>query len=162
MRHTEIHRDLLNSFWESDMIDNDLINATEEISCLYWKEKIYTLKRSMSTICIMSTTQYHQYVRYHTLTQLLVPSPYCVWNRHIMCLFNLIRCLSSLMNTHFVSMYSRNYFWLEKNDFLLPEKCLRQLPLALLKIWQSCKGFSKKDACVRNFLEAAQYIVVAV
>ena len=78
-------------------------------------------------------------------------------------LFYLIRRLSSLLDTHFVSMVPRNYSWLEKNGFLLPDKCLHRLPPALLKICKSCKDCStKRCVCVGNFSEAAQYIVVAV
>ena len=62
---------------------------------------------------------------------------------------HLIRRLSSLLDTHFVSMGPRNYSWLEKNGFLLPDKCLHQLPPALLKICKSFKGCStKRCVCV--------------
>ena len=77
-------------------------------------------------------------------------------------LLYLIRRLSSVLNTHFVSVDPRNYSGLENNGFLLSDKCLRQLPPALLKICKSCKGCSAKRCVCWNFLEAAQYIVVEV
>ena len=67
-----------------------------------------------------------------------------------MLLFYLIRRLSSLLDTHFVSMDPRNYSWLEKNDFLLPDKCLCQIPLDFLKICKSCKGCSTKRYVYQN------------
>ena len=70
--------------------------------------------------------RYHQYVTCNTPIQSLVPSSYCIRNGHIMLLFYLIRRLSSLLDTYFVSIDPRNYSWLEKNDFLLPDKCLCQ------------------------------------
>ena len=99
----------------------------------------------------------------HIPIQALVLSSYCIRNGHIMCLFYLTRCLSSLLDIHFVSMDPRNYFQLEKNGFILPEKCLRHLPPVLLKICKLCKCYSEKRCvCVRNLLEAAQDLVVAV
>ena len=69
-----------------------------------------------------------------------------------MLLFYLIRRLSSLLDTHFVSMDPRNYSWLEKNDFLLPDKCRRQIPPDLLKICKSCKGCSTKRYVCQKLL----------
>ena len=47
-------------------------------------------------------------------------------------------------DTHFVSMDPPNYSWFQKNGFLLPDKCLCQLPPTLLKICKSCKRCSTK------------------
>ena len=105
---------------------------------------MYPLKRSMSTDII-------NMLRQKTPIQLLVPSSYCIRNEHIIRLLYLIRRLSSLLDTHFVSMDPRNYSWLEKNGLLLPDKAKRQLPPALLKIRMSCKSYStKRCVCVRE------------
>ena len=53
--------DLLDSFGESDVIDSDLINLLKNISFLYWKEKMYPLKRSMSTDIINMLRVTHQF-----------------------------------------------------------------------------------------------------
>ena len=65
-----------------------------------------------------------------------------------------------LFNTSFIIIVgytfcldgARNYSWLEKNGFPLPGKCLRQLPLALLKICKSCKCCSTKRCVCRKLL----------
>ena len=129
--------DLQDSFGESDVIDNDMINATEEYLLPVLKGKDLSFRTFDEYI-------YHQYVTCNTPIQSLVPSSYCIRNRYIMRLFYLISCLSSLLDTHFVSMDPRNYSWLEKNGFLLPDKRLHQLLPALLKICKSCKGCSTK------------------
>ena len=110
---------LLDSFGESDVIGNDLINATEEYLMSVMRGKDVSFKT-------FDEYRYHQYVTCSRLVKSLVPSSYCIRNVHIMCLFYLIRRLSSLLDTHFVSMDPRNYSWLEKNGFLLPDKCLHQ------------------------------------
>ena len=137
--------DFLDSFGESDVIENDLINATEEYLISVLKGKDVSFKT-------FDEYRYHQYVTCNTPIQSVVPSSYCIRNGHIMRLFYLIRRLSSLLDTHFVSMDPRNYSWLEKNGFLLPDKCLCQLPPALLKICKSCKGCSRKRCVCRILL----------
>ena len=52
--------DLLNSFGENDVIDNDLINATEEYLMSVLKGKDVSIKTFDEYI-------YHQYVTYNTL-----------------------------------------------------------------------------------------------
>ena len=139
--------DLLDSFGESDVIDNDLINATEEYLMSLQKGKSIYFKTFDEYI-------YHQYVTCNTPSQSLVSSSYCIRNWHIMRLFYLICRLSSLLDTHFVSRDHRNYSCLEKNGFLLPGKCLYQSPTALLKICKSCKGCSTKRYVCRKLLRS--------
>ena len=126
------------------MIDN-LIDAIEEYLMSVLTGKDVSFKT-------FDEYRYHQYVTCNTPIQSLVPSSYCIRNGHIMLLFYLIRRLSSLLDTHFVSMDPRNYSWLEKNDFLLPDKCLRQIPPDLLKICKSCKGCSTKRYVCQKLL----------
>ena len=143
--------DFLDSFGESDEIDNDLINATEEYLMSVLKGKNVSFKT-------FDEYRYHQYVSCNTPIQLLVPLSYCIRNGHIMRLFYLLRRLSSLLDTHFASMDPRNYPWLEKNGFLLPDKCLCQLPPVLLKICKSCKGCStKRCECRKLFGSCTVY-----
>ena len=125
--------DLLDSFGKSDVIDNDLIHAAEEYLMSVLKGKMYPLKRATITDIInmlRATHQFNHRFYCHTLFEM------GIW----LCLFCLIRCLSSLLDINFVSMDPRNYSCLEKNGFLVPDKCLRQLTPALLKICKSCKG----------------------
>ena len=76
--------DLLDSFRGSDVIDNDLINATEEYLMSVLKGKNVSFKTYDEYV-------YHQYVMCNTSTQSLVPSSYCLRNGHMMHLFYLIR-----------------------------------------------------------------------
>ena len=95
------------------------------------------LKCSMSTDIINMLHATHQLNRWfhcHTVFEM----------GNIMLLFYLIHHLSLLLDTNFVPMDHCNYSWLEKSGFLLLDKCLRQLPPVLLKIWNSCKDCSTK------------------
>ena len=124
-----------------------LMLLKKNISCLYWKEKMYPLKRSMSTDVIKMLRAMHQFnVWFHC--HVCIHFFICIWNGHIMCLFYLICCLSSLLDRYFVLIGPQNYSWLEKNGFFLPHKCFLQLPPALLKICKSCKSCSTKGLCV--------------
>ena len=107
--------------------------------------------------------RYHQYVACNTLIQSLVSSSCCIRNGHIMRLFYVISRLSSLLDTHFVSMDPRNYSWLDGEKWPPP---LRQMPPPIttspfenMKVMQRLLN---QKMCVGNFLEAAQYTVVAV
>ena len=65
--------DLLDSFGESNVIDSDLITLLKNISFLYWKEKMYPLKRSMSTDIInmlRPTHQFSHWFRPHTVFEM--------------------------------------------------------------------------------------------
>ena len=130
--------DLVDSLGESDLTDNDLINTTEEYQMSVLKGKNVSFKR-------FHGYKYHQHVTCNTPIQSLFPPAYCIWNGHIIHLFFLICCLPSLLKTHFVLMDPRNYSLLEKNGYLLPDKCLRQLPPALWKICESCKVAQQRD-----------------
>ena len=94
--------DLLDSFEESDMIENDLINATEAYFTSVLKGKDVSFKT-------FDEYRYHQHVTCNTTIQSLVSMLYCIRNGHIMCLFCLIRPLSSWLDEHFVSMDPGNY-----------------------------------------------------
>ena len=82
------------------MIDNVLINATEEHLMSVLKGKDVSFKT-------VDEYRYHQYVTWNTLVQSLVSWSHCIRNGHIMRLFYLIRRLS-LLETHFASMVPRN------------------------------------------------------
>ena len=120
-----------------------MINATEEYLISVLKRKDVSFKTFDEYI-------YHQYVTCNTPVQSLASSSYCIRNGHIMRLFYLIHRLSSLLDTHFVLMDPRNYSWLEKNGFLLMDKCLHQLPPALFKTCKSCKCCSTERCVCQN------------
>ena len=69
---------------------------------------------------------------------LLVPSSYCVRNGHIMRMYYLVRCLSSLLNAFFQPMGPTSYGWEDNNGFPLPKKFLRKIPKHLINTWM-CK-----------------------
>lgn len=110
------------------------------MSCLYSKVKIYPLKHSMSADIIKMLGTTHQS---------MVSLSYCIRNEHIICPFYLIGRLSSLSDTRFLLMDTRNYSWFEKNAFLLLDKFLRQLPQVHLQICKSCKDCSKRCVCLK-------------
>ena len=61
-KYNVLHKvDLLDSFVESDVIDNDLINAAEEYLMSVLKGKMYPLKRSTITDIINLLRASHQF-----------------------------------------------------------------------------------------------------
>lgn len=119
------------------------------ISCMYLNEKMYPLKCSLSTDIINmfhTVNQFNHWFRCHNVFEIGIK---CACS-----IYDLFHHSSSLLDTHFVLIVARNYSWLEKNGFLLPDKYLRLLAPAFLKICKSYKSCSTKRYVCQKLLRS--------
>ena len=111
---------LLDEFAEGD-ISKEMIDKTEEYLCSVLKGKAMSFKT-------FDNVRYFQYIKSGVPINSIVPSSTCMRNGHIMRMFYLVKRLSSLLNKYFVSLDPIAYAWKEKDGYLLPNKCLREIP----------------------------------
>ena len=93
--------------------------------------------------------RYSQYIKSGVPIHLIVPSSTCMRNGHIMRMFYLIKRLSSLLNKYFVPLDPIMYGWKEKGGYLLPNKCVREIPNKLINMCGCNDCSSKRCGCRR-------------
>ena len=78
-------------------------------------------------------------------------------NGHIMRMFYLIKQLSSLLNKSFVPVDHIMYGWKEKGGYLLPNKCLCEIPNKLINTCGCNDCSSTRCGCRWAFFKCTIY-----
>ena len=141
---------LLSEFGENELTDESVGKAEEYLcSVLTGKDKF----------------KFFDDYRYYKLTRLctplvsLVPSSACIRNGHIRRLFFLIKYSITLLSKSADQLQPLDYGWENKSGYLLPSKCLRELPKHLYATCRcaECSKVPRRCGCKKHFTRCTTY-----
>ena len=133
----------------TETLSEEMIDKAEEYLCSVLNGKLASLKS-------FDDVRYFQY-RSKVPIHSIVPSSTCMRNGHIMRMFLLSKRLSSLVSRCVVPLDPIMYSWKEKDGYLLPNKCLREIPKNLIKTCGCNDCSSKMCGCRRNLSKCTIY-----